>query len=73
MKGEIIIIKGDRIKAGKQIMRLLCTEITKSSDKFVISIAGESGSGKSGLAVVLSRTLADKEINNVIFDCIWKK
>ena len=66
MKGETIIIKGDRIKAGKQILCLLYPEITKQLDKYVISVAGESGSGKSGIAIVLSRYLSEKGLKCLI-------
>jgi len=66
MRGEIITIKDDRIKTGKLIMRLLYPEIVKTSDIYVVSVAGESGSGKSGLAIVLSRSLAEKGLKCLI-------
>jgi len=66
MKGETIIIKGDRIKAGKQIFCLLYPEITKEIGKCVISVAGESGSGKSGISIVLSRYLSEKGLKCLI-------
>ena len=66
MKGEVIIVKDDRIKTGRLIMRLLYPEIVKTLDIYVISVAGESGSGKSGLALVLSRNLAEKGIKCLI-------
>jgi len=59
MKGELIIIKGYRIKAGKQLIWLVDPEIANTPDKYVISVAGESGSGKSGLAIVLSRFISE--------------
>lgn len=66
MKGEMIIIKGDRIRAGKQILCLLYPEITNQGGKYAISVAGESGSGKSGLAIVLSKSLSKKGLKCLI-------
>lgn len=66
MIGETIIIKGDRIKAGKQLLCLLYPEITKQVGRYVISVAGESGSGKSGIAIVLSRYLSEKGLKCLI-------
>ena len=57
MLGDVLLITDDHRKAAEQIVGRL--ERIKS-DKVVIAIGGESGSGKSELAHVISRRLKDK-------------
>lgn len=57
MLGDILLITEKHDKAGEQIVNRL-SEI--ESDKMVIAIGGESGSGKSELAHVISRKLKNK-------------
>jgi uridine kinase len=56
MLGDILLITDDHRRAGGQIVELLCE---MDVDKFVLAIGGESGSGKSELAHVISRRLKD--------------
>ena len=57
MLGDILLITEKHDKAGEQIVNRL-SEI--ESDKMVIAIGGESGSGKSELAHVISLNLKNK-------------
>ena len=57
MLGDILLITEEHRKAGKQIVERL-SEI--QDEKLVIAIGGESGSGKSELAHVISRKLKDR-------------
>lgn len=57
MMGDILLITEEHRKAGKQIVERL-SEI--QTEKLVIAIGGESGSGKSELAHVISRRLKDR-------------
>lgn len=66
MKGDKLIIHEGHIRAGEQIADLLFPEIIKDRSKFVVSIAGESGSGKSEIASVLSESLLEREIKSII-------
>ena len=59
MKGDRIVLKEDYFKPAKAVVDLIEDKLT---DKFVITIAGESGSGKSVLATTLNIVLADKQI-----------
>lgn len=59
MKGDRIVLKEDYFKPANAVVALIEDEIT---NKFVITIAGESGSGKSVLATTLNMVLADKQI-----------
>lgn len=66
MKGDKLIIHEGHIRAGEQIAELLLPEIIKAENKFIVSIAGESGSGKSEIASVLSESLLKKDIKSII-------
>jgi uridine kinase len=56
MLGDILLITEDHRRVGRQIAERLCR---MGVDKFVLAIGGESGSGKSELAHVISRQLKD--------------
>jgi len=56
MLGDILLITEDHRKAGAQIVERLCA---MDVDRVVLAIGGESGSGKSELAHVVSRQLKD--------------
>ena len=66
MKGDKLIIHEGHIRAGEQIAELLFPEIIKAESKFIVSIAGESGSGKSEIASTLSESLLKKDIKCII-------
>jgi len=54
MKGDILVIEEHHFKAAKQIVKTIIREIKKKKTRYVITVAGESGSGKSetGKAIV---------------------
>lgn len=60
MKGDKLVIHEGHVKAANQIMRLLASCVTKTRGKFIITIAGESGSGKSEIAAVLARLFSEE-------------
>ena len=66
MEGDKLVIQEGHIKAARQIVKLLFPQITRTQDKFTITIAGESGSGKSEIAAVLSDLLFEKGIKSII-------
>lgn len=57
MLGDVLLISEKHERAGSQIVARI-SEI--ESDKLVVAIGGESGSGKSELAHVVARALKDK-------------
>lgn len=65
MKGDIITIKPEYFHTSEAIVQFLEHKMT-ASDKYVVCIAGESGSGKSVTAVTLSREFDKKNIGNLI-------
>ena len=67
MKGDKLIIHEGHLRAAKQICKIVFQEIMKSKNKFIITIAGESGSGKSEIAESLSQLLSEKNIKSFIF------
>jgi uridine kinase len=67
MEGDILVLTEDHLKAGKQICKYLITSIERSKGKFLVSVAGESGAGKSEVAEALARALRDKHIESYIF------
>ena len=66
MKGDKLVIQEGHVNAARHIMKLLLPQIRKAQSKFVITIAGESGSGKSEIAAVLSEFLSEKGIKSAI-------
>ena len=67
MKGDKFVIEKEHVKAAHQIVELLFSQISSARGKFIITIAGESGSGKSELATVLAEILTTKDMKVVIF------
>lgn len=68
MKGDKLIIQEEHVKAARHIRNLLCPQIIKALNKFIITIAGESGSGKSEIAAVLSELLSEKGLKSITLE-----
>ena len=66
MIGDKLIIKEFHTKAAKEVLDILIETIKSKKGKFIITIAGESGSGKSEIAFELSRLLKTQSINSYI-------
>ncbi|MFQ5952768.1 MAG: glycosyltransferase [Candidatus Omnitrophota bacterium] len=66
MRGDKLLIRKHHIKAAEKLAKDLIPEILTSPTKYAITVAGESGAGKSEVAFVLSRILARKNINNIL-------
>ncbi len=66
MRGDVLIIQEWHRKAGLKAAELIMPQIEQSADKFTITVAGESGSGKSEIAEVIAEALADKNIKTFI-------
>ena len=66
MRGDRIFVLGKHIRAARELMELLLPEITRSSGKFIMTIAGESGSGKSEVAEAFSGFLTKRDLKFVI-------
>jgi len=66
MKGDRLVIREEHRRAARGIAELLLPRIADAGGRFIVTIAGESGSGKSEVASVLSQCLAEKDINSAI-------
>ncbi|MGD2278703.1 MAG: glycosyltransferase [Candidatus Omnitrophota bacterium] len=66
MRGDKLVIRKYHIRAAEKLAKVLTPEILLSPSKYVITIAGESGSGKTEIAAVLARLLGRKRIKSVI-------
>jgi uridine kinase len=66
MIGDKLIIKREHANAAGQIADILLPRIKNSQKKFIISIAGESGAGKSEIAYSLYENLENTGLKSVI-------
>jgi len=64
---DIINIKPQHYETAKQILPYLLPEMLDSKKKFCISIAGESGSGKSVASICLRELLLQEGIRTLVF------
>lgn len=63
MHGDVLLIQKKHIRVAEDIVKRISGNIIENKiNKFVISISGESGSGKSEVAHLISRFLKDKGI-----------
>lgn len=60
MKGDKLVIKDEHRRAAQGIMDLLVAELRAHRGKYVLTIAGESGGGKSEIAAVLAEMIAGR-------------
>lgn len=67
MKGDSIIVEAHHVKAAQGAATIMLPEIKKMKGKYTISVAGESGSGKSEIATALADELRAQGISSVIF------
>jgi uridine kinase len=67
MRGDKLLVEEHHRRAAEQALALLEPEITGGEGRFIITIAGESGSGKSEVAAALSDALAARGIRSHIF------
>jgi len=61
MLGDVLLIKDHHKTAAEAILKRVLND-RKGSEKYIIGISGESGSGKTELAHVLAKLLKDKGI-----------
>lgn len=67
MKGDIILVEEEhRYAAGKIIDRLF-DEISNTDQRFTMTVAGESGSGKSEMGQALADALAERSVTAIVF------
>jgi len=57
MEGDVLIINNFHRKAAKQAVAILLPEIEKSEGRYFLTVAGESGAGKSEIAASIAAEL----------------
>lgn len=66
MKGDVLVLEKYHIEAGEKIAHTLALRISEVDRRFVISVSGESGSGKSETARAISNALARSGIESLV-------
>ena len=67
MKGDILVINENHKKASAKLAPLILPLINEKEGKFFISVAGESGAGKSEITASLAEQLEKNGISCIIF------
>ena len=67
MKGDIILVEAHHQQVAARIVEHLADRIDRSSRPYSISVAGESGSGKSEMAQALQEALSERSISAYVF------
>jgi len=66
MQGDSIVIEEHHRKSAQGVCELTLSEIKSINSRFTLSIAGESGSGKSEIAMALAEELEKHKFSTVI-------
>jgi len=66
MKGDIVVIEDHHNRAAIAIVTQIADQIIAKPTRFVITVAGESGSGKSETAMAIANELNAYGINSVV-------
>jgi uridine kinase len=66
MKGDILILDEHHRRAGKQVVERILSDI-KAKETYTITVAGESGAGKSEIAQAIKDELQETGISCFIF------
>ncbi len=66
MRGDILIIGENHRSAAKGIIRLILDEVRSKKGKYFMTVAGESGAGKSEIAVAMADELKRLDIPAMI-------
>jgi len=66
MKGDIVVINQHHILAARAIVPQIVDRIRAKSTRFVITVAGESGSGKSETGMAIANALEQLGVKSVV-------
>lgn len=67
MKGDILIIDENHRKAAAQVVDIILNEVKNCDTKYVITVAGESGAGKSEIGKSIADKLEEYNIKAFVF------
>lgn len=66
MRGDIILVEEEHRNAARTIIDRLIDEISASSRRFTMAVAGESGSGKSETAQAIAEALEGRLVSSTV-------
>jgi uridine kinase len=67
MKGDILILDDNHRKAASEVVKIIINDIKAHDGKFVITVAGESGAGKSEVAEAIADELLTHNLKSFVF------
>lgn len=67
MRGDIIIVEDHHRAAAAAIVERLAPAVAAKSGRFTITVAGESGSGKSETAQAIADAFAERSVGSAIY------
>jgi uridine kinase len=67
MKGDIIIVEEHHSRAAQQIVNQILSEVQAKVGRYTMTVAGESGSGKSEMAKALAETFEGQGVTCGIY------
>ena len=67
MKGDSIVVEPHHVKAAAEIVPLIMPLLVNTDDRICLSVAGQSGSGKSETATAIAQALKPHGYQSVIF------
>jgi len=66
MQGDTIVVEEHHRRAAEAIIPMILPQIEKTESRYTISVAGESGSGKSEIATALADVLKQSGVHSLI-------
>lgn len=66
MKGDSIVVEAHHVSVATVIVPQLLAELQSSDHRFALSVAGESGSGKSEISAAIAGQLSEQGLQSVI-------
>jgi uridine kinase len=66
MKGDILIIDDNHRKAAQEVVSLIINDIIRKKGKYAMTVAGESGAGKSELSAAIAEILIKESLSTLI-------
>lgn len=66
MKGDVVLVTEKHMKAARIIVSQIVEKINHQSNRFVITVAGESGSGKSETGFAIANELEKLGIKSIV-------
>jgi uridine kinase len=67
MRGDIIIVEDHHRAAAGQIVERIAAAVEAKPGRYIITVAGESGSGKSETARAIADAFSEREVGTAIF------